>query len=630
MTQLFYNFFILITATLLCVINFSNAKSNVNQIEKIFVVYPKKDQIINPQNNYCLILGRVDKSVKELKINGEKVEIYKNGSFLHYSKVIINDLSDSLYKTLPKYLQAYFLITLLSENQIDTIKYPVLVPKPLRTLPENELIIDENFEIQPDENLTLNPGEIFSIKFKATPNCKATFTIESDKCYPMVETILTNQFYLGEAIFGSGFVQSKDTIRGIYEGCLVIPDADWQNKNIYVTLDHPSLGKKDFKLRSTISINRLRQPKVVKILYEPNLVIGRTGPMLGYKMFLPEGVKAIYVGEKQGFYKLKISRNTHIFVPKSSAEILPEGTPPPKSTIEVIRVQDYENQVLVQVGLHEKLPYEIDYEIETKSLIVKIYGATSNIDWIYFDQKQSLINNIKWNQLNDDELELKIYLNQKQLWGYNVYYDGTVLNVQVKKTPTIEKRYLFFGKPLRDKVIVLDPGHNPEDGAVGPQGMKEKDINLELAILTKDLLEKEGAKVYLTRVNESLPLRERKSRVLSFNPDVSISIHNNAVPDGVDPRKHNGLSVYWYNQNARELAYKLHDKLRKNLNVPDFGIYWDNLYMCRIPETIAVLVEPVFIIHPEQEELLRQKEFKLKIAKSIRDALIEFFEEARE
>jgi N-acetylmuramoyl-L-alanine amidase len=102
------------------------------------------------------------------------------------------------------------------------------------------------------------------------------------------------------------------------------------------------------------------------------------------------------------------------------------------------------------------------------------------------------------------------------------------------------------------------------------------------------------------------------------------------VPDGVNPVEHNGFSVYYYNQNASDFAFILHKKLKEKLNIRDFGLYWDNLYMCRIPETIAILVEPNFIIHPEQEKLLKQKEYQLKIAESIKDVLLEFLERVRE
>lgn len=617
--------------TLLSLVNFSSVQGQYKNNEKLVIVYPKPDQIFNDQNGYGLILGRVSNPANSLLINSEKVNLQQDGSFLHYAKVIQPEINDSIYLSPEKFIHGFFLIELISESSRDTFLLPVKLNKPLRTLPEDKLRIDENFNLQPSENLVLNKGEILEIKFKATPNCNAYFMIDGEEeKYPLAETFITNQFYLGEAVFGSGFKISKDTIKGIYEGHLIIPDKNWTDKKIKIVMEHQTLGKKEFFLKSKVSINQKNQYRVVKILKELNPVIGRTGPMLGYRLFLPEGVKSICDGERNEFYRLKLSVNQSIYVPKTSVEFLPDGTLPPKSTVEVIRTRDDGDFVRIEIGLHEKLPYEIKQSKNPLSLKIKIFNAKSNIDWIFYDRNQNLVNSITWNQINDDELEININLNQKHLWGYFIDYEENILVLKVKKSPKIQKRFLFFGNPLKDIRIVLDPGHNADDGAVGPSGLKEKDINLSLAMITKEVLEKEGAKVYLTRGDNPLPLRERKSKVLSFNPDISISIHNNAVPDGVNPLIHNGFSVYYYNQNAEDFAFILHQNLKEKLNIPDFGLYWDNLYMCRIPETIAILVEPTFIIHPEQEKLLKEKEFQLKIAEAIKNALVEFLERVRE
>lgn len=621
----------LIILSFLSMINFSSLQGLNDKNDKLIVVYPKSNQIISDQDGYCLILGRVDKNIESLYINYEKVNVDQDGSFLHYTKVIYPEINDSLYLSSEKFVQGYFEIELISNNSIDTFLLPVNLNKPLRTLPEDEIRIDENFTIEPSEDLLIKSGEILEIKFKATPNCKGYFLIDGEKeKYPLTETYIVNQFYLGEAVFGKGFKLSKDTIKGIYVGHLIVPDKPWVDKKIKIILEHELLGKKEFNLDSKISINKIYQYRVVKILREQNPVIGRTGPMLGYNLFLPEGVKAIFDGESKGFYKLKLTNNQSIFVPKTSVEFLPEGTLPPKSTIEVIRTKDEGDFVRVEIGLKEKLPYKIKQLNNPLSIKLSIYNAISNIDWIYYDQTQNLITDITWNQINDEELEVNIELNQKHLWGYSIGYKKNILVLKIKKPPKIQKRFLFFGSPLKGIKIVLDPGHNADDGAVGPSGLKEKDINLVLARTTKEILEKEGAKVYLTREDNPLPLRERYSKVISFDPDFSISIHNNAVPDGVNPLEHNGFSVYYYNPNARDFAFILHKKLKENLKLPDFGLYWDNLYMCRIPETISILVEPTFIIHPEQERLLKDREFQLKISRSIKEALIEFLERVRE
>ncbi len=631
MIQYYYRVITVFAAIILSLINFSKLHSQTEAQPNLVIVYPKPNQIINDQNGSALILGRVSNDVKNLFINSEKVEFDETGSFLHYTKIILPELNDSIYFSEEKIINGYFQIETMTDKSKDTFILPVRINKPLKTLSEEKLIIDQNYLVEPSEDLVLKHGEVLEIKFKATPNCKGYFIIEGEnEKYPLAETFLANQFYLGEAVFGSGFKLSKDTIRGIYEGHLIIPEEDWKEKRIKVILEHTKLGKKEFIINSKISINGSRQYRIVKILKDQNLVIGRTGPMLGYRLFLPEGVKAICDGERKGFFRLRLSSNQTIFVPKSSVEFLPVGSSIPKSTIEIIRTKDDGQFVRVEIGLRERLPYEIKHNQSSNSLSIKIFNCTSNIDWIYYDRNQNLITNISWTQVNNEELEISIKLNQKILWGYYVDYEGTILVLKIKKTPLINKRFLFFGSPLAGRTIVLDPGHNADDGAMGPSGLKEKDINLILAQITKEVLEKEGAKVYLTREDNPLPLRERKAKVLSFNPDFSISIHNNAVPDGVDPLKHNGFSVYYYNPNASDFAFILHQKMKERLNLPDFGLYWDNLYMCRIPETIAILVEPTFIIHPHQEKLLKERNFQLKIAESVRDALVEFLERVRE
>ena len=99
------------------------------------------------------------------------------------------------------------------------------------------------------------------------------------------------------------------------------------------------------------------------------------------------------------------------------------------------------------------------------------------------------------------------------------------------------------------------------------------------------------------------------------------------MPQGVDPIMYNGSSVYYYYLQSKPLAEMIHRNFIKNLGLYDLGLYWDNLYMSRIPESISLLVEPAFMIEPHQEKMLLDAGFREKIAKSIFDALNEFFEE---
>ncbi|GJM16736.1 MAG: hypothetical protein DHS20C13_20630 [Thermodesulfobacteriota bacterium] len=89
---------------------------------------------------------------------------------------------------------------------------------------------------------------------------------------------------------------------------------------------------------------------------------------------------------------------------------------------------------------------------------------------------------------------------------------------------------------LKIKTVVIDAGHGGHDpGAIGPTGLKEKDVNLKIAKALKAKLDKEGkkfgiTKVYLTRSTDKfIPLEERTAIAKKQGADLFISIHCNAA-----------------------------------------------------------------------------------------------------
>lgn len=81
------------------------------------------------------------------------------------------------------------------------------------------------------------------------------------------------------------------------------------------------------------------------------------------------------------------------------------------------------------------------------------------------------------------------------------------------------------------KTIVIDPGHGGEDtGAIGPSGIKEKDVNLNIAKeLEKLIIQRVDALVILTRTDDTfVSLDERTNIANKNNADIFISIHANA------------------------------------------------------------------------------------------------------
>ncbi|HVP28018.1 MAG TPA: N-acetylmuramoyl-L-alanine amidase [Myxococcota bacterium] len=87
----------------------------------------------------------------------------------------------------------------------------------------------------------------------------------------------------------------------------------------------------------------------------------------------------------------------------------------------------------------------------------------------------------------------------------------------------------------RFDTVVIDPGHGGEDlGAVGPDGVREKDVVLGVALRLAELLRGDGLRVAMTREDDrAVALAERASEANALDADLFLSIHANAAPSPV-------------------------------------------------------------------------------------------------
>jgi N-acetylmuramoyl-L-alanine amidase len=94
--------------------------------------------------------------------------------------------------------------------------------------------------------------------------------------------------------------------------------------------------------------------------------------------------------------------------------------------------------------------------------------------------------------------------------------------------------------------IVIDPGHGGHDtGTIGPTGLQEKDVVLDVALRLKKLLERNtGCTVILTRSDDTfIPLEERTAVANEQAADLFISVHTNASRD----KSARGIETYFLN-----------------------------------------------------------------------------------
>ena len=140
------------------------------------------------------------------------------------------------------------------------------------------------------------------------------------------------------------------------------------------------------------------------------------------------------------------------------------------------------------------------------------------------------------------------------------------------------------------------------------------------------LLEARGATVLMTRTTaEPVALGSRPVLARRANAHAFVSVHLNALPDGVNPFTANGTSTLFFHQHAEPLARAIQTELVRRFGVRDLGIHYQNLAVARPPWVPEVLTEGLFLMLPEQEAAMRTAEGRERYARAIVDGLEAYF-----
>ena len=174
--------------------------------------------------------------------------------------------------------------------------------------------------------------------------------------------------------------------------------------------------------------------------------------------------------------------------------------------------------------------------------------------------------------------------------------------------------------------IVLDPGHGGTDPGAVVGEIYEKDINLAIALMVRDILaEQENIVVSMTRDDDSYPsLTERDEFANKIDADLYVSIHANALDD----TSYSGLFTFYYAdmRNSKKPAELIQNAASAETGAISRGVRTENYTVLRKTNMPAVLVETGFMTCQEELTLLCDIEYQMKMAKGIAKG-IEIFAE---
>ena len=212
-----------------------------------------------------------------------------------------------------------------------------------------------------------------------------------------------------------------------------------------------------------------------------------------------------------------------------------------------------------------------------------------------------------------------------EIWGYSIEYTDDATNIVFTKPPKLAGG----SKPLTGITVALDPGHGGNDpGALGPTGTTgptEKDLNLATAIAVRNRLESLGAKVIMTRTDDSnKTFDQRLTPALEQRADFYISLHHNSTTAGADGTKPNGIEVYYFETLSKDFANKLNSKLVAYTGRPSRRVARNVFRVTLNTYAPSVLVEFGFMPNPVEYDLVRGKTSLFNTANAIGDAIIEY------
>ncbi|NPV89801.1 MAG: N-acetylmuramoyl-L-alanine amidase [Firmicutes bacterium] len=172
--------------------------------------------------------------------------------------------------------------------------------------------------------------------------------------------------------------------------------------------------------------------------------------------------------------------------------------------------------------------------------------------------------------------------------------------------------------------LTIDAGHGGKDpGAIGPTGIREKDITLKLALKVGSLLTSRGVNVNYTRTDDrSVELSERAAFANAAKAKYFLSIHINSAANAAA----NGTETYAYAAGGQgeKLAAAVQKNLVAAIGLTNRGVKFANYAVLRETNMPAALTEVNFICNPKEEAMLKDEAFLNKAASGIAKGAIEF------
>ena len=582
--------------------------------QSLFLAYPPPEH--ETSSGKIFLIGTASTEGR-VTINGKKIERSPAG---HFAPSFPLEIGDNVFTLRHKQEELELKVTRVDNRA---------------KIPEKLAFADNSFT--PGVNIARLPGELICFQTVATPDAEVSVRLRNQHIALLPQNEFT-QLPANSAVLTAANQPTKEVSTGIYAGCTSIKSVgNWGKPEFQLSFRGKTVSQAGIGEIEILSPTEL---EVVEVIADAG--VARTGASTNYSRLtpLPKGTRASVTGKEGEWLRLDYG-----------AWIKAEETQPVSSNVPPTSMIRSVTSRQVGEGTEIIFPLQVPVPVSVKqgenNITLTLYNTTAQTDTIRLDDNP-LIKRLDWQQVAANKIDYTFQLKTEQQFGYDLRYEGTSLIFALRHPPKMtrgqnntrlslsrDKNNLLIrdrlnsasNMPLANISILLDPGHGgAEKGARGPTGYPEKDVNLVVSKLLATELKRLGATVYLTRETDiDVSLKDRMKTIDQIKPDLALSIHYNALPDNGDAINTKGISTFWYNTQAHNVAVFLHKYLVEKLDRADAGVFWNNLALTRPHTAPSVLLELGFMINPWEFEWITNPQEQTKLARAIADGIVEWF-----
>lgn len=270
------------------------------------------------------------------------------------------------------------------------------------------------------------------------------------------------------------------------------------------------------------------------------------------------------------------------------------------------------NSTLTDGRRELKKLYTSSYPDNPKQFIIEFDKDKANLNPKIIEIYDEFINTI---QIENRNNKTKLIINATNKYIYNVFSRSRLEDTAIT---------LLKPNPNKERLVIIDPGHGGYDTGAIVEAFTEKELNLDMAIRLKEILDERNIPSYMLRADDAfLDLYERAYIANKLNASLFLSIHNNAYLAAT-----RGSETLYYGLPptnrfiGEDFARQIQNELVQTLGTVNRGlINRPNLVVLRETSMPAALAEIAFMTNEHDRNLLKNPRFRQASAIAMANAI---------